>query len=70
MGLKGLGSEVSLDSIGIIVFDTTCDVSDPSKTLGEASTDVAEVIVPPPPPEPEVPEEESVTDETINEEEN
>ena len=55
MGLKGLGSEVSLDSIGIIVFDTTCDVSDPSKTLGEASTDVAEVIVPPPPPEPEVP---------------
>ena len=59
---------MSLDSIGIIIFDTTCDVSDPTKTLGEASTEVTEVVVPPP-PEPEVKEEESVTDEPVKEEE-
>ena len=69
VGLKGLGSEVSLDSIGIIIFDTTCDVSDPTKTLGEASTEVTEVVVPPP-PEPEVKEEESVTDKPVTDQEN
>ena len=58
---------MSLDSIGIIIFDTTCDVSDPTKTLGEASTEVTEVVVPPP-PEPEVKEEESVTNEPVTEE--
>ena len=50
MGLKGLGREVSLDSLGVIVFDTTCDVTDPTKKLGEATTEVTEVVAPPPPP--------------------
>ena len=69
IGLKGLGSELSLDSIGMIVFDTTCDVTDPSKTLGEASTEITEVVAPLE-PEPEVKEEEKKQDVTKEQDNN
>lgn len=47
VGLKGHGSATSLDSLGIIVYDTTCDVTDPAGgKLGEATTKVEPVVVP------------------------
>ena len=50
IGLKGLSTDASLDSLGIIVFDATCDVTDPTGAkLSEASTDVQEVVAPPEP---------------------
>jgi len=30
IGLKGLGSETSLDSLGALVFDIDCDITDPN----------------------------------------
>ena len=29
MGFKALGSNNSIDSLGVIVYDTTCDLDDP-----------------------------------------
>ena len=47
IGLKGLGSADSLDSIGVIVFDTTCDVSNPTgEKLSDATTTVTPVLIP------------------------
>lgn len=53
----------------MIVFDTTCDVSDPSKTLGEASTEIKEVVAPPE-PQPEIKEEEKDKQDVTKEQDN
>ena len=53
MGLKGLGRENFIDSLGVIMFDATCNIDDPDGARLEVPTFEPKKE---PEPEPEQPE--------------
>ena len=55
MGLKGLGRETSIDSLGLIMFDATCNLDDPDGAPLEVPT-FEPKKEPEPEPEPELEE--------------
>ena len=52
MGFKGLGREESIDSLGLIMFDATCNIDDPDGAPLEVPT-FEHKKEPEPEPEPE-----------------
>ena len=47
IGLKGLSRSDLLDSLGVIVFDTTCDINNPATKIAEAKADEDEKVASP-----------------------